>query len=96
MTLGLLIKPEAEADIGRAFDYYEQHAGAGHRFLDRVDALLGRLVELPHAYPVLHQNVRRALVRDFPYSLFYIVEPSRVVVLAVLHQARDPGSWPRT
>jgi len=96
MTLGLLIKPEAEADIRAAFAYYEQHAGAGGRFRDRIEALLGQLTELPNAFPVLYQNVRRALLRDFPYSLFYVVEPARVVVLGVLHQARDPRSWPRT
>ena len=95
MSLGLLVKPEAEADIRAGFAYYEQHAGAGDRFRDRIESLLGQLTELPNAYPVLYQNVRRALVRDFPYSLFYVVEPDRVVVLAVLHQARDPRGWPR-
>lgn len=40
-------------------------------------------------------NVRRAIVTRFPYAVFYQVEPKRVVVLAVIHTARDPRLWPQ-
>lgn len=39
--------------------------------------------------------VRRVLVERFPYCIFYVVEPERLVVLAVLHVARDPDLWPK-
>jgi plasmid stabilization system protein ParE len=39
--------------------------------------------------------VRRAFVTKFPYLVFYIVDATRVVVLAVLHTSRDPAVWPR-
>jgi plasmid stabilization system protein ParE len=39
--------------------------------------------------------VRRMIVSRFPYAVFYRVEADRIVVLAVLHTARDPESWPR-
>jgi len=39
--------------------------------------------------------VRRAIVSRFPFSIFYLIEPRRVVVLRVLHTARDPKLWPR-
>ena len=42
----------------------------------------------------VHGEVRRALVSRFPYGIFYRVESKRVVVLAVLHTARDPKVWP--
>jgi len=43
----------------------------------------------------VHGEVRRALLSQFPYGVFYRVESKRVVVLAVLHTARDPSLWPR-
>jgi plasmid stabilization system protein ParE len=49
----------------------------------------------PLRYPVVYEDVRRALVRRYPYAIFYVVEPARVVVMAVLHQRRDPARWPR-
>jgi len=33
------------------------------------------------------------LAKRFPYGIFYVVEPQRIVVLAVLHTARDPQVW---
>ena len=36
-----------------------------------------------------------ALVCRFPYAVFYRAESKRVVVLAVLHTARDPSIWPQ-
>ena len=42
-----------------------------------------------------HGEVRRAMLSDFPYAVFYRIEARRVVVLAVLHTARDPKLWPR-
>ena len=46
-------------------------------------------------FPCVHGEVRRAVVSRFPYAVFYRVDPKRVVVLAVLHMARDPKLWPQ-
>lgn len=38
-------------------------------------------------------EVRKALVRPFPYSVIYRIQGGRVVVLAVFHNKRDPKIW---
>jgi plasmid stabilization system protein ParE len=43
----------------------------------------------------VHGEVRRAIVWKFPYAVVFRVEPKRVVVLTVLHSARDPKLWPQ-
>jgi plasmid stabilization system protein ParE len=43
----------------------------------------------------VHGEVRRAMVSRFPYAVFYRVEAKQVVVLTVLHTARDPRLWPQ-
>ena len=35
--------------------------------------------------------VRRAVLKRFPYTIHFLDEPGRIVVLAVYHAARDPG-----
>ena len=35
-----------------------------------------------------------ALVKRFPYAVFFVIDGEQIVVLAVLHQATDPASWP--
>ena len=85
---------EAEADLAEAFEYYEaQLPGLGHEFVATVEQQLERVVENPVQYQVLHRGVRRAVMRRFPYAVFYLAEGEAVVVLAIEHQARNPEHW---
>jgi plasmid stabilization system protein ParE len=61
-----------------------------------VDASFTVLERFPEMFARVHGDVRRVIVSRFPYAVFYQVEADRIVVLAVLHTARDPESWPRT
>lgn len=38
-------------------------------------------------------EVRRALLRHFPYGVYFVEGPDDVAVLAVLHLHRDPDMW---
>ena len=43
-----------------------------------------------------HRGVhRKLLVPDHPYGFFYVVEPSRVVIVAVLDLRQDPKAIER-
>jgi plasmid stabilization system protein ParE len=44
-------------------------------------------------YRIVRQDVRKAGVKRFPYSIYYRDEPTRIVVLAVFHGRRDPRVW---
>jgi plasmid stabilization system protein ParE len=69
------LRPEAEADLLAAFQWYEIHLkGLGDEFLQEVDRSLNLIQEQPQSYPVLHRDIRRALIRRFPYGVFYLVE----------------------
>jgi len=90
----LLIRPEAEADIEEAYHWYEcQRSGLGSDFLLCVEEGLEKIQKDPEMYPVVHRNVRRLLIRRFPYGIFYITGPGLTTVLAVFHGHRDPKVW---
>ncbi len=44
-------------------------------------------------YPLVHKELRRMLIRRFPYGLFYLMEEGMIVLLAVFHARRDPKQW---
>lgn len=91
MSPALVLREAAFADIDAAEGWYEsKEPGLGGRFVDEVERTLALIVENPGAYPVVENTIRRAVVRTFPYSVFYVVEDARVVVLAVFHQAMSP------
>jgi plasmid stabilization system protein ParE len=94
VTTGLTLRPEAEHDLKDAAHWYErQREGLGHRFLDEALDAFGRIAEQPKLFPVVHRSVRRALIRKFPFAIFYRVETDAIVVLAILHGSRDPVRW---
>jgi len=90
------IRPEARADLASAARWYEeQRTGLGSEFLDEVLRTLAMIEETPELYPRVHEDIRRAVTRRFPFGVFYISEGSDQVVLAVMHCSRDPMTWQR-
>ena len=93
MTYSLVIRAEAELDIQQAYQYYEKRdLGLGSEFVRAIDASLSKIGRNPMAYPKAYKQVRRALIRRFPYGIFYVVEDKRVVVIACFHAKRNPQS----
>ncbi|MBL8543458.1 MAG: type II toxin-antitoxin system RelE/ParE family toxin [Hyphomonadaceae bacterium] len=87
--------PAAQSEVVEAFDWYEAHAaGLGAAFLNEVERQVARLAENPLQFPALLQDVRRARLRRFPYSLFFrMLENGQVFVIACFHASRDPRKW---
>ena len=94
MSVRVRVTPEAEADIEEAFVWY-RHAnrGLGDQFLDALEDTLSQVAAHPRAFGVVHGAIRRALLRRFPYGIFYIFEGEDVVVLGCFHARRDPTVW---
>lgn len=85
---------EADAEVTEAARYYElQVEDLGVSFLEELDAALDRIIAHPKASPLVGRDVRRAVLRRFPYSVFYAIESDRIWIIAVAHQKRRPNYW---
>jgi len=94
MKYTLLVRPEAEEDLRRAYSWYEdQKAGLGDDFLLCIDAALSQIQHNPLQFPCIHKEARRAIARPFPYSIFSVLSRRAISVIAVFHFSRDPGKW---
>ena len=83
-------------DLAGAYGWYEeQRAGLGEEFLAAVDTTFDAIERIPEMFRRVHGEVRRANVSRFPYAVFYRIDPKSVVVLTILHTARDPKLWPQ-
>jgi plasmid stabilization system protein ParE len=83
--------PEAKADADHAADFYasaEPERDLDVEFLAEVRRVARLVGERPLAWTEIEPGVRRAVLRRFPYSLIYVVEPNEVLILAVAHQRR--------
>ena len=86
--------PEAEAEFNKAIDYYEEtEPGLGFDFAIEVHSAIQRSVAFPKAWPVIDGEIRRTLVRRFPFGILYSVEDKGIYVTAVMNFHRKPEYW---
>jgi len=86
----LILLLQADHDIQTAFNRYEEfQAGRGEVFMRHLDAALPSCVSIPRLLPPM-ERYRRMLIRDFPYGIFYEVQPKRIVVGAIMDLRQDP------
>lgn len=94
MTLPIVFRAAAQAEFDDAVVWYEgQRPGLGHDFAAEVRAVLNTIAGQPDRYPIVSGDVREAIVSRFPYCVYYRGKPSRVVVIAVFHNSRNPAIW---
>ena len=94
MKRKLIVRQHAETQAFHARDWYEsQLKGLGYRSAGQLDQAIQKAHQNPQHYQAVHREIRRVLVRRFPDAVFFVVEPERVVVLAILHQYEDPAKW---
>ncbi len=93
MNLPVVFTPAARSDFDEAADWYEQRTGQGLDFATAVREVLDRIATMPLMHQVVYPDIQRAVVRPYPYSIFYRVEPDRITVTAVIHGRRNPAIW---
>ncbi len=94
MTVAVRLRPEAEQDLADAAAWYEEQLpGLANRFLDEALNTFSAIAEAPLKYPILHRDTRRTLIHRFPFGVFFRVESTAIMVLAVMHGSRNPRRW---
>lgn len=94
MTSRLVVRPQAEEELLGARDWYDgQRAGLGQEFVDDVREALDAVSTRPLTFPKVAGETRRAILRRFPYGLFFQATSNEVVVLAIIHGRRHPQRW---
>ena len=90
----LVIHEDALAELrAAALRYAEQSPALALQFIESVRDALGRIQAAPMAWRIIDEDVRRCLMRSFPYGVLYTVEPDFISILAIAHCSRDPAYW---
>jgi toxin ParE1/3/4 len=94
VTAALEYLAEAVADAEGATRWYaERSPAAARRFSEELDAAEEAIAAHPEAWPAYQHGARHYLLRRYPFSVVYRIEPERVLVVAVMHHRRRPGYW---
>ena len=94
MAAELIIASEAQQDVDEAYCWYEdRRPGLGEEFLGCVDVCIQAICRMPELHAKVYEGYRRALLRRFPYAIFYEYAGGKVTVYSIFHTSRDPKKW---
>ncbi|MDK9718749.1 MAG: type II toxin-antitoxin system RelE/ParE family toxin [Trichlorobacter sp.] len=84
----------AQQELDEAFDWYElQTVGLGRQLIAEVQVATRRIAMFPEGCHEVAPEIRRCLIRRFPYALIYRKALDELIILAVMHQHRKPRYW---
>lgn len=94
MSARVVVRLQAEAELLAARDWYEnQRAGLGQEFVNEVREAVSAIAARPLTFPKVHGEMRRVILRRFPYGVFFQTTTAEILILGVLHGRRHPQQW---
>lgn len=86
------LRNKALGDIRQIRTWYRRiDPDLENRFVTALNQALDQIQDFPFAYQVLYRNTRRISLKKFPYGVYYLVQESRIIVVAVIHHKRNPA-----
>ena len=90
----LTIRHAAASDIREAVAWYDgQRTGLGQEYYDEIVACIRRIAAKPDAFAAVYEDLREGVPYRFPYRVYYRIRGNWIVIVAVIHTARDPAVW---
>jgi plasmid stabilization system protein ParE len=90
MSYRVVVRSRAEADMAAAAKWYEEQSpGLGTEFLRAVEGCIASVARNPAMFAILYRNVCRALLRRFPYGIFFLLTDDCITIIACLHGRQD-------
>jgi plasmid stabilization system protein ParE len=94
VSLPVVLRKEAQEEFDEAFDRYDAwRIGLGSKFLAAVEQVFLRISQFPRMHAIAIADVRKGVVRRFPYCVYYGPHADRIEVIAVFCTKRDPSIW---
>lgn len=95
MSYTLVVLPSVAVELTEALS--EREPAIRGPLLGEIVSVIGKIRERPRRFPIAYAQVHRALTTRFRFAIFFEIAEQRaeVIVLAVLHQRRDPALWPK-
>jgi addiction module RelE/StbE family toxin len=86
------LTPQAKSDLELIYQYFFKRSQSGaSKVLAAIHDALNLLAEHPHAAQATeHQDIRAAVVRRYPYRIFYTITTDAIEILHIRHTSRRP------
>jgi len=84
----------AKLDFKDTFQWYESKIiGLGDEFVHSLNSAVKKIRANPFQCQLQYGEIRKTLLKRFPYQVIYLIEGDKIIVLGVIHSSRDPIIW---
>ena len=92
MYENMVILPDAQDDIDKAYWYYEgREINLGERFLDILDSEFKRIIKNPDLFGLAFDDYRRVAIHKFPFFIYYRFDNGKVIIYSVFNTSQEPA-----
>ena len=86
--------PEALEEYLAAVAYYADISPRlAEAFVNALEFGVEEILTYPGAWQIVEEDVRRYLIKRFPFGIYYCIEGDRIMIYAAMHMSRDPKYW---
>jgi plasmid stabilization system protein ParE len=90
----IIILPYAELDIKDSINHYsDKEEGLDKKYIFVLNQAFQIIEANPFSFPLVLKSIRKFVVRDFPFNVYYIIENETIFIIAVFHNKRNPKGW---
>lgn len=85
---------EAEEDFDRSYEfYYEKNPIIADTFYQSIKLSFENIKENPITFPIAYKDLRKYVVKNFPFVIYYQIIDTIIQVIAIFHTSRNPEIW---
>ena len=84
----------AERELEEAIEYYNfQLPSLAQQFYTEISNGVDRIIQYPEAWTKVGKIVRRYLIKQFPYAIYYVHDGDEIVIVSIAHLHRKPETF---
>jgi len=77
-----------------AFNFYVlESTKIASSFFQQINSSLTAISENPYNFQIVHKNIRRFVVKKFPFVVYYYIEDKNIKIISIFHTSRNPQIW---
>lgn len=94
MSPKIIILPYAELDIKESINFYkEKSQKTALEFIESLNIAFNKIVDNPQTFPITKTDIRKYIMKKFPFCIYFINKNDIIYILAVFHSKRNPSVW---
>lgn len=93
-SFSIEISDEAEIDFDKSYEYYyEDSPKVADAFFRIINMGFENIKQNPNSFPIAHKDLRKYVVKKFPFVIYYQISDLIIHVIAIFHTSRNPEIW---